>query len=194
MTETTDWEQWRSSWQTQTPTRRELDAAVARFERAKRRETTLRVIAWTVVALGVAFPIAAMSHAANLVEAVLGIGAAAIVLSVAAFREWNRRAARAALGASVQEFDDAVRDLHRMELRFVHFLWLVLVVEGVFAAVWWYGGIAVHHDVLSLVAVGMLWLPLIVVAATVVWSIRLRATARRELDALAAIPRSAHRP
>jgi len=174
MTETTDWEQWRSSWQAQIPTRRELDEAIARFERAKRRDTTLRVIEWAVVALGVAFPVAAMGHAANLIEAVLGIGATAIVLGVAGFREWDRRAERTALGSSALDFDEAVRALRRLELRFVRFLWLVLAVEGVFAAVWWYGGINVHHDVLSPVAIGMLWLPLIVVAVTVVWSIRLR--------------------
>ena len=194
MTETTDWEQWRSSWQRQTPTPRELDEAIARFERANRRDTTLRVIEWVVVALGVVFPVAAMGHAANVIEAVLGIGATAIVLGVAAFREWNRRAERTALGTSAQEFDDAVRALRRLELRFVRVLWLVLAVEGVFAAVWWYGGISVHHDVISPVAVGMLWLPLIVVAATLVWSIRLRASARRELDALATSPRTSHRP
>ena len=194
MTETSDWEQWRSSWQTQTPTPRELDDAIARFERAKRRDSILHIIEWAVVALGAAFPVVAMFHAANFIEAVLGSGAATIVLGVAAFREWHRRGERTALGASVQEFDDAVRVLRRTELRFVRFLWLVLAVEGVFAGVWWYGGINVHHDVSSPLAVGMLWLPLLVVAVTLVWSIRLRADARRELEAPTATPRTPHPP
>jgi hypothetical protein len=134
--------------------------------------------------MGVVFPLAAIRHAANAVEATLGIGAVVIVVGVAAFRGWNRHAEHTALGASVREFDDAARSLRRAELRFALFLWLVLGVECAFAAVWWYGGIEVHHGALTPIAIGMLWVPLAVVVLTLVWSIRLRATARRELDRL----------
>ena len=183
MTRTNEWDDWRGAWHTSGSTPRELDAAMTRFDQAKRRDSILRVVEWTVVALAVVFPLVAMRHAANVVEATLGIGAVAIVLMVASFRAWNRRAESAALGASARHFDDAVRSLRRAELRFVRFLWLVLGVEGAFASAWWYGGIEVHHDVLAPIAVTMLWLPLSVVALTLAWSMRLYADARRELAA-----------
>jgi hypothetical protein len=184
MTDTTDWDLWRGSWQTQQPTSLDLDEAMARFEHARRRDSTIRVIEWVIVGLAVVFPIVAMRHAANLIEATLGIGAAIIVLGVAALRHWNRRAERTALGASARDFDHAVRSMRLAEFRFVRFLWLVLGLEGVFATVWWYGGIAAHHSVFAPIAFAMLWLPLTVVAATMIWSVRLRADALRELSAL----------
>lgn len=185
MTELTDWDGWRGSWQTQEPTSQELHEALARFQRAKRRDSIIRVIEWGIIVLAVAFPIVAVRHAANFIEATLGIGTAVVVLGGSAFRAWNRRAERTALGASVREFDDALRSLCRAELRFVRFLWFVLAVEGVFATVWWYGGLAVHDLGFAPVAIAMLWLPLAIVVATLIWSLRLNAAARRELDALA---------
>lgn len=186
MTETTDWNQWRGSWQTRGPTSEELTSAVARFRRAKRRAAGLRILEWTIVVLAVAFPVAAMRHAANVMEAALGIGAIAIVAGVAGFRAWNQRAERHALGTSAREFEEAARALHQAELRFVRFLWLVLSVESFFAAVWWYGGMEVHHDALAVLAIVMLWVPLLIVVATLTWSIRLWTEARRELATLAA--------
>jgi len=183
MTETTDWTRWRGSWQTRGPTPEELTTAVTRFHRAKRRAGILLAIEWAIVGLAVVFPVMAMRHAANAAEAALGIGAIVIVLGVAGFRARNRRAERHALGTSGREFEDAVRSLRQAELRFVRFLWLVLGVEGVFAAAWWYGGMKVHHSPLSAIAVGMLWLPLLIVAITLGWSIRLRNTATREISA-----------
>ena len=87
-------------------------------------------------------------------------------------------------GTSAREFDEAARSLHHAELRFARFLWLVLGVEGVFATVWWYGGIEIHHGALTPIAVWMLWVPLAVVVVTLAWSVRLRAGAKRELAAL----------
>jgi hypothetical protein len=185
MTETTDWNQWRGSWQTRGPSPEELTSTVLRFHHAKRRAEIIQVIEWAMVTLAAVFPLAAIRHAANLTEGVLGIGAVAIVVSVAAFRARNRRAERVALGTSAREFDVAVRSLRQAELRFVRFLWLVLGVEGVFAAVWWAGGIEAHHSALSPIALGMLWLPLVVVAVALGWSISLRAAAKRELAASA---------
>jgi hypothetical protein len=185
MTETTEWGQWRGSWQTRAPTSEELDGAMTRFERAMRRYRVMRVAEWAIVVLAVVFPLLAIRHAADAVEATLGIGAAVIVLSVAVFRSWNRHAERVALGTSAREFDEAVRTVRYVELRFTRFLWLVLGVEGVFAAVWWYGGLEVHHGILTSIAVWMLWVPLAVVVVTLAWSVRLRARAKRELAALA---------
>ena len=90
MTATTDWDQWRGSWQTRAPTSEDVDSAVSRFEHAMQRYAVMRVIEWAIVVLAVVFPLLAIRHAANAVEATLGIGAAAIVLGVAAFRGWNR--------------------------------------------------------------------------------------------------------
>ena len=185
MTESADWDRWRGSWQTQEPTSHELDDATARFHRATQREAVIRVIEWAIVVLAVVFPVVAIRHAANLLEATLGMGAAIIVLGVAAFRAWHGRAERAALGASTREFDDAVRSLRGAELRFVRYLWFVLGVEGVFAAVWWYGGLEVHHNPLGPIAIAMLWVPLLLVAMALAWSVRLRADALRELASLA---------
>jgi len=185
MTETTEWDQWRGSWQTREPTSDELKESMARFRRATRRDSTIRAIEWVITVLAIVFPLVAMRHAANVIEATLGIGALLIVTSVASFRAWNRRAERTALGSSAREFDDAVRALRRAELKFVRFIWLVLGVEGAFAGVWWYGGLAVHHSALSPVAVGMLWIPLLLVVMTLVWSARLKSDAMRELEALA---------
>src|SRR5262245_42010521 len=106
MTELTEWDGWRDSWQTHEPTSRELNEAIARFQRAKRRDSIVRVVEWVIIALAVAFPILALRHAANLVEATLGISTAVVVLGVSVFRRWNRRAERTALAASVREFDD----------------------------------------------------------------------------------------
>ena len=185
MTETTDWDQWRGSWQTRAPTSQDLDSAMTQFERAMRRDAVMRGIEWAIVVSAVVFPLFAIRHAANAVEATLGIGAAVIVLGIAVFRGWNRYAERVALGTSAREFDEAARSLHHAELRFARFLWLVLGVEGVFAAVWWYGGIEIHHGALTPIAVWMLWVPLAVVVVTLAWSVRLRAGAKRELAALA---------
>jgi len=186
MTETTDWAQWRGSWQAPTSESRDLDDAMARFHRAKRRESIVRVVEWAVVVLAVAFPLVAMRHAANPIEGALGIGAVLITVGVAAFRSWRRRSERRALAESTREFDDAVRALSRAELRFVRFLWLVLAVEGVFATVWWYGGLEVHHEMFSPIAVAMLWIPLAIVAVALGWSIRLRGHALRDLAGLSA--------
>ena len=184
MIDPTDWDRWRGSWQQPELGSIELEEAMARFQRAKRREATVRVAEWTIVAVAIAFPIAAMRHAANALEATLGIGAVVVVLGIAIFRAWNRRAERAALGTSAREFDSAVRGLRLAELRFVRFLWLVLGLEGVFFAIWWYGGLAIHDGWTSLLAIGSLWLPLLGAALVLVWSLRLRADALRELTAL----------
>jgi len=186
MTETTDWSEWRSAWRTRPASPDDLAEARARFSAATRRATIIHAIEWVMTALAIGFPLVAIRHAANLVEAGLGIGAVAIVAGVSAFRGWNRRAENNVLAASARAFDDAVRSLRRAELHFTRFLWLVLGVESVFAGVWWYGGIEVHHDPLTPIAIGMLWVPLLVAVVVLAWSIRLHARAKRELANLEA--------
>jgi hypothetical protein len=127
----------------------------------------------------------ALRHAADALEATLGVSVAVAIAVMWVLRVLAHRREIDVVGSSATNYVAALRSFRARQLRFVHFAWAVLALELVFLAPWWAGGITAHRarlgDPIALVS---LWLPLATMAGFAAWTARLRHAADAELRRL----------
>jgi len=181
---TTEWDDWRDAWGSLTdaaPDPRieaQKVAVILRRQRAIVRGERLSSAALVLIVAG------ALNHAASPLELTLGVGAMCIVAASLAFQEWRRTRERSAIISAPTEFVATMRSIRRSQLRFARSLGTSLAAEMLFFAVWWYGGLGLHHSLMSTVVLATLWLPVLVFAALAPWAWTLHRTARDDLRRL----------
>ena len=194
MTQPNDWDTLRDAWRPAPAHRspREDDASglITRANRARRTMALVRAAEVLVVTVAVGGVAAALRHAANIVELILGLSVMLAIAGAGAFRVMARRRERDIAGTSALEYVTVLRALRQRQIHFVHFGWLVLALELVFFLTWWAGGVSVHRTQLGApIAIASLWVPLATIVAFVAWTARLRTRASADLVVLARLER-----
>jgi hypothetical protein len=181
---TTEWDEWRETWHGAAGDAPDAEIQRKALNAVLRRQRSV-VMAQRVASVALlAIVVAALRHAAAPFELALGMGVIAIVATSAAFQEWRRVREQAALTAAASHFVATVRAIRRSEIRFARLLWSMLGVEIVFFGVWWYGGLGLHHSLMTPIALGTVWLPLVTFGVLARWALTLGRAAREDLERL----------
>lgn len=181
MTDAEDsWSELRSAWKSGTPDDG-VRVARAAVSRAMRRSLVART---GLVVFAVAITGGALVHAANPLEAALGL-----ITGVAIAAAWwvsatTDRRTQAVLAEPAEDYRELRAEILRAQIRFFRFVWLVLALQLVFLVPWWIGGISAHRGEglfgsLMLVA---FWLPLAGMVMLFGWTVRRSQLAARELS------------
>lgn len=181
---TTEWDEWRETWHGAPGDASDAEIQRKALDAVLRRQRTVVVAERASSVALVVIVVAALRHAAAPFELVLGIGVIAIVAASATFQEWRRVREQIALTTTASQYVAAVRALRRSQIRFARLLWSMLGVEIVFFAVWWYGGLGIHHSLMTPIALVTVWLPLVVFGVLARWALTLRRTAREDIEQL----------
>jgi hypothetical protein len=169
------WSELRTAWHKGTPRSARADDTARRVvgvERSRRRAALVR---GAVALLAVSGLVAAVVHAANVLELVLAITVGSTIAAtwlVSARAEARRRDMLALPAAS---YLAARRAALEAELRGLRFVWVVLALELVFFVPWWIGGLFAHAGAL----LGALTLSAVFVPAALAVALAI-ATARRQ--------------
>jgi hypothetical protein len=181
---TTEWDEWRETWHGAASDAPDAEIHRKALDAVLRRQRSVVVAERAASVALVAIVVAALRHAAAPFELVLGIGVIAIVATSAAFQEWRRVREQSALTTAASQYVATVRALRRSQIRFARLLWSMLGVEIVFFLVWWYGGLGLHHSLVTPIALATVWLPLVMFGVLSRWALTLRRTAREDLERL----------
>jgi hypothetical protein len=180
-----DWEQWQAEWQRVGNADAAARGAARQIAKARRQLFVARVIEGAVAGAAILVTAAALRHAGNPFEAVLGlvvgIGIGALWIQRIRLRERED----AAVAASSPEHLTMLASVRVWQVRLAHFIWIVLALELAFLTPWWVIGSRVHHR--SFTDPGSwetVWLPIAGMVALFVWSVRLRRRARADLRAI----------
>jgi hypothetical protein len=180
-----DWERWQQEWR-RTGSGVAAPADARRYiARARRERLVARLIEGAVAGAALLVTAAALWHAANPFEALLGLVVGLAIGALWVQRALIREREDSAVAASSPEHLALLRGVRRQDIRLAQFIWLVLPLELAFLIPWWVIGTRVHHR--SLTDVGSwqtVWLPLLGMLALFVWSVRLWRRARAEIHAL----------
>jgi hypothetical protein len=158
---------------------------VEQVRRAHRRMLIERLTGIAVPLAAIALIGAALYHASNVRERVLGaLAAACVLVSWAIHMRWLR-AQRHRLAAPSRQFVQATLRHRALERRIAVFLWAILAFELAFLIPWWAGGIRVHAaKPLTTIAVLTFWVPAGAIVALGAWSMRLWRRASTDLPRL----------
>jgi hypothetical protein len=181
---TTEWDEWRETWHGEPGDTPDAEIQRKALDAVLRRQRSVVVAERTASVALLAIVVAALGHAAAPFELALGIGVIAIVTASAAFQEWRRVREQTALTTTASQYVATVRAIRRSQIRFARLLWSMLGVEIVFFVVWWYGGLGLHHSLMTPIAFATVWLPLVMFGVLARWALTLRRTAREDLERL----------
>lgn len=180
-----DWEQWQAEWQRAADAEAVALHARQQIGKARRQIVVARLIEGAVAGAAILITAAALRHAANPVEAALGLVVGSCIAALWIQRLRLRAREDAAVAASSAQHLAALGQVKHQEIRLAHFIWIVLVLELAFLTPWWVIGTRVHHRSLANPGSWMtVWMPLLGMLALFVWSWRLRRRARAELQVI----------
>lgn len=180
-----DWQHWHDTW-TMPAVSQPAEPVVQRWIGWARRRLFVTWMIETAVGAGSLGLIAiALRHAANQLEAALGISVGAIIALVWARSIMIRRDEHASDAQSSVEYLAAIRRVRARQLRLAWFIWVGLTLELVFLIPWWVIGSRVHSRSITDIASWLtVWLPVAGFIALYAWSLRLGRRARREMDGI----------
>jgi len=182
-TQPDDWERWRAAW-TQPPVG-DLDVAASRAGSALRRMRLLAVAESLIVVAVVGVVSAAVRHAANPLEMLLAVAAAAISIVMLARQVATRRRESRLLATSLADYPALLIALKRREVDVSRLTMLAVGALLVFLLLWWLGGLSYHRgQAFAPLTVGLFWVPLLGSLGLLTWSFRTRRRARDLLDQL----------
>ena len=177
-----DWERWQALWRRAGNAGVVAQDAPQQIARARRGLLVTRLVESAVAGAAILITAAALRHAGNPFEAGLGllVGSCIAALWIQRIRLREREDSAVATGSA--QHLAVLGSVRRQEVRFAHFIWIVLPLELAFLTPWWVIGTRVHHR--SLTDLGSwqtVWLPIVGMVALFVWSLRLRRRAHAEL-------------
>ena len=182
MTDMSDWDAWKADWQCESS--RDQPRAIR-----SERQSGARLARGAIAIGGLLLLGGAITHAADVGEAVLAVLVAVGIATTWLAHAWGQREHDADASDAVSFLHTALR-ARRGQVKLARFVWTVLSLEAVFLVTWWAGGLRVHaHEALSLLAVGWLWGPLATMLGLAWWSVRLHRRASGELRELERLQR-----
>lgn len=178
-------EQLRAAWVAPAGAERAATRAERQLASAKRSAQLGQAVLGAIALSGVALVGLALVHAANALEAALGIVVGAGICGAwLGWRALDRREQRAPDATTVEHLSRAA-GVRRGRKRLAEFVIVVLALDLVFLVPWWVIGTRVHaRRITSAGAIGTMWLPLLVMALVLLWAVRTRRHAARELARL----------
>jgi hypothetical protein len=185
MMATDEWAEWEQHWRGARTSPADLDVMIARTRRARRGLWLMRRLSTVLALVALAVVGAALRHAANGVEATLGI-----VVSIGIVAVWiadgvNQRSAADRVEAPEEEYRAVRRALCIRQMRFATLGWIVAALDIVFLVPWWIGGFTVHGVGFHMTQLISLWGPLALIVGFLSWVTTLRRRARVELARVA---------
>jgi hypothetical protein len=184
MTErTADWERWQEEWKRGGSSQATVTAGLRQTAKARRGLFISWLIESAIGSASLLLVILALQHAANALEAGLGL-AVGLGISIAwVQRILLRRREHASETAASDDYLVAIRKLRRRQMRLAQFVWIVVTLDFVFLIPWWVIGSRVHSRRLTdLGSVLIMWVPIVGFIALFVWSFRLRRNAELEME------------
>lgn len=173
------------SWRESAPGRVDRGQLVRRAALVRRRAAAQTILEIAVPIGALVLVLAAMHHAANPVERVLGWVVALAAIAASAVYFGVRRAERAAVRKSAPEYLSMVLRGRRRERQLSVFVLLMLAIECSFLVPWWLGGISQHASRLaSPIVVWTFWLPAALIVAIAAWAVGLYVRANQDLRSI----------
>jgi hypothetical protein len=174
--------EWKDDWQRTTDSPAASREVSRRLARARLESIVVRIIEGAVAMSALGLVALALMHAANALEAGLGlfVGLAISVIWI----QRGRIRIREQEGdiASAVEYLLVLRRARRQRIRLAEFVWVVVILDLVFLIPWWIIGARFHHNGLTDPATWVsMWLPIVGLIALCLWALGVWRSARREL-------------
>jgi hypothetical protein len=180
-----DWDALRAEWLRSGDAASAIASAQRQMNVGRRGALVAQAIEAGIAVVGLTLVGLALRHAANRLEAGLGI---VVAIGICAAWLWRRELARQeqrSLEAGSVDHLRLVRAVRRRQARLAEFIWAIVALDLMFLIPWWVIGARVHSRRLSDVgAIETMWLPLLGMALLVAWAARLRTRAVRDLGQL----------
>jgi hypothetical protein len=181
----TDWDMLRAEWLRTTDAASVVVSAERQMRMARRSALVAKIIEAGIAGAGTTLVGLALMHAANRVEAALGIVVGALIGMAWLKRRDLARDEQRALEATRPDCLAMMRALRNRQARLAQFVWLILALDLAFLIPWWVIGSRVHSRRLSdLGSIETMWIPLLGMALLTAWAARSRARAMRDLRVL----------
>jgi hypothetical protein len=180
-----DWDAVRAEWLRTADAASAIASAQRQMVLAKRGARVSQAVEALVAIVALAFVGLALRHAANALEAALGV-VVGVLIGVA---WWRRRSLlreeQRSLEATGIDHLRLARIIRGRQVRLAEFIWIVIALDLVFLIPWWVIGSRVHSRRLSDIgSIETMWLPLLGMAFLAAWAGRARSRAIRDLDGL----------
>jgi hypothetical protein len=174
--------EWTDTWQRTTESPAATREVSRRLARARLESIAVRIIEGAVATSALALVALALTHAANALEAALGLLVGLAISAIWIQRGRIRFREQAAGVASTVEYLIVLRRTRNQRMRLAEFVWIVVVLDFVFLIPWWIIGSRFHHRGLTDAGTWIsMWLPILGFIALCLWALGLWRSARREL-------------
>jgi hypothetical protein len=190
MTVRGEWLEWEELWRADRTSSAGLEAMIERTRRARRDLWLVRRFSTVLAVFALAVVGAALRHAGNPFEVVLGLVVSFGIVVVWLMDVVNERRASDTVEAPTAEYIAVRRALCVGQKRLARLGWIVTMLDLVFLIPWWIGGIPVHGAGLHPAQVLTMWMPLALMSGFMWWTIRLRRRARAELERLVEVDKT----
>jgi len=169
-----DWDAWRSEWGAVTAEQDAGPAALrARLERERRRVRSTAAAEAALVVAAVVGILGTLLHTADRRDVVRVTLVLILIAGASLVEVWRRRHAAASPTQPTESYVHETRQLCLRQRRAVRFLWVLLAITAAFVVPWWIEGFIVHRgDVGSALALFALWLPAVILAGVLAWTLR----------------------
>jgi hypothetical protein len=186
-----DWDALRAEWLYNADAASGTAVVERQMRAARRGAFGEEVIGSGIAAAAVAFVALALRHAANPLEAALGIVVGAAICFIWLRRRDLARQEQRSLEERAADYLRIIRVVRQRQARLAQFIWAVIALDLVFLIPWWVIGSRVHSRRLGDIgSIETMWLPLLGMALLGAWAARMRRRALREAAAIARMQRS----
>jgi hypothetical protein len=184
MMSTSGWSEWEELWRADRTSPARLEELIERTRLARRSLRIMRILPALLALVALAVVAAALRHAGNALEITLGVVVGIGIIAVWLMDFGNQRRAAEKVDAPTEEYLAMRRALCVRRLRFGSLAMIVTTLDLAFLIPWWIGGFRIHGAGFHAMQLLTLWGPLTLMLAFVGWTVRLRRSARAELERL----------
>jgi hypothetical protein len=174
--------EWKDDWQRATDSPAASREVSRRLARARLESIVVRIIEGAVAMSALGLVALALMHAANALEAGLGLFVGLAISVIWIQRGRIRLREQEGDAASAVEYLRVLRRARHQRIRLAEFVWVVVILDLVFLIPWWIIGTRFHHRGLTDAATWVsMWLPIVGLIALCLWALGVWRSARREL-------------
>jgi hypothetical protein len=174
--------EWKDVWQRTTESPAASREVSRRLARARRERIVVRIIEGAVAIGALGLVALALVHAANALEAALGLVVGLAISAIWIQRGRIRLHEQEGDVASTVEYLGVLRRARQQRKRLAEFVWIVVILDFVFLIPWWIIGSRFHHRSLTDGATWIsMWLPILGFISLCLWALRVWRSARLEM-------------
>jgi hypothetical protein len=174
--------EWKDVWQLTTDSPAASREVSRRLARARRESMVVRIIEGAVAMSALGLVALALMHAANALEAGLGLIVGLAISAIWIQRGRIRLHEQEGDVASTVEYLGVLRRARQQRIRLAEFVWVVVILDLIFLTPWWIIGTRFHHRTLTDAGTWIsMWLPILGFITLCLWALRVWRSARREI-------------